>query len=167
MREQHGRPESLQPSGEQSSVLNHVRSRAAGEAPAYRTWLAGLLLSSCAARGQVPASGVNVAVDARAAGAPLQPVWAFHGYDELNYTTTPEGRSLLATLAAAHSAPVYVRNHFWLNNGDGTAALKWGSTDVYREDAAGSPIYDWSLTDPLLDTITAARTLRRRGKMRA
>lgn len=138
--------------------MNHSRSRAAGDSPLCRTWLAGLLLTSCAARGQVPASGVNVSVDARAAGAPLEPIWAFHGYDELNYTTTAEGKALLATLAAAHSAPVYVRNHFWLNTGDGTAALKWGSTGVYREDAAGNPIYSWALTDQLLDTITTAGT---------
>ena len=30
---------------------------------------------------------VNVSVDATAAGTPLVRVWAFHGYDEINYTT--------------------------------------------------------------------------------
>jgi xylan 1,4-beta-xylosidase len=128
-------------------------------APSRCTWLAGLLLSSCAARGQAPVSSVNISVDAMAAGAPLKPVWAFHGYDELNYTTVPEGKALLAAIAAAHTAPVHVRNHFWLNSGDGTPALKWGSTNVYTEDAAGNSIYSWSLTDQILDTITAAGAL--------
>jgi xylan 1,4-beta-xylosidase len=127
--------------------------------PSRRTWLAGLLLSSCAARGQAPASSVNVSVDATAAGTPLEPVWAFHGYDELNYTTDPEGKALLAAIAAAHAAPVHVRNHFLLNSGDGSPALKWGSTNVYSEDAGGNPVYSWALTDQILDTITSLGVL--------
>jgi xylan 1,4-beta-xylosidase len=99
---------------------------------------------------------VNVAVDATAAGAPLERVWPFHGWDEINYTTMPEGLALLGKIAAAHRAPVHVRNHFVLNTGDGTPAMKWGSTNVYDEDAAGNPVYDWTLTDGIMDTITAA-----------
>ena len=63
---------------------------------------------------------------------------------------------MLGSLAALHTAPVHVRSHFLLNTGDGTPALKWGSTNVYTEDAAGSPVYSWPLTDGILDTITAA-----------
>jgi xylan 1,4-beta-xylosidase len=99
---------------------------------------------------------VNVSVDATAAGAPLERVWSFHGYDEINYTTTAEGGALLAALAAAHTAPVHVRNHFLFNTGDGTPALKWGSTGVYSEDAGGNPVYDWALTDGIMDAITSA-----------
>jgi len=99
---------------------------------------------------------VNVSVDAIAAGTPLERVWAFHGYDEINYTTTPEGAALLGEIAAAHTAPVHVRSHFLLNNGDGTPAMKWGSTNVYSEDAGGTPLYDWTLTDGIMDTITSA-----------
>ncbi|HTB61857.1 MAG TPA: hypothetical protein VLC06_28550, partial [Polyangia bacterium] len=91
------------------------------------TWTvtAGLLAMTSAVRAQTPAT-VNVSVDATAAGTPLERVWPFHGYDEINYTTTPEGESLLAVIAAAHSAPVHVRSHFLLNTGDGTPAMKWG-----------------------------------------
>jgi xylan 1,4-beta-xylosidase len=99
---------------------------------------------------------VTISVDATAAGAPLERVWAFHGYDEINYTTTPEGSALLGAIAAAHTAPVHVRSHFLFNTGDGTPALKWGSTNVYTEDAAASPVYDWTLTDGIIDTLTAA-----------
>jgi xylan 1,4-beta-xylosidase len=102
---------------------------------------------------------VDIAVDATVAGAPLESVWAFHGYDEVNYTTTPEGEALLGKLTAAHSAPVHVRNHFLFNSGDGTPGLKWGSTNVYEQDATGAPVYDWGSTDAILDTITGAGAL--------
>ena len=99
---------------------------------------------------------MTISVDATGAGTPLERVWAFHGYDEINYTTTAEGTALLGAIAAAHTAPVHVRNHFLFNTGDGTPAMKWGSTNVYSEDAAGNPVYDWTLTDGILDTITSA-----------
>ena len=119
------------------------------------TWAgatAALLLVTAA---PVQAAGtVSISVDAAAAGAPLERIWPFHGWDEVNDTTQPEGQALLAAIVAAHTAPVHVRNHFLLNTGDGTPALKWGSTNVYTEDAAGTPVYDWRLTDGILDTIT-------------
>ena len=108
--------------------------------------------------GSAPAR-VNISVDATAAGPPLKRVWSFHGYDEVNDTTVPEGRALLGTIAAAHTAPVHVRNHFLFNTGDGAPALKWGSTNVYTEDAAGNAVYDWTLTDGILDAITSAGAL--------
>ena len=119
-----------------------------------RCLAAGLLFVVSPASAQTAAT-VKVSVDATAAGgAPLERVWAFHGYDEINYTTLPEGSALLATIAAAHTAPVHVRSHFLLNTGDGTPAMKWGSTNVYTEDAQGTPIYSWTLTDAIMDTIT-------------
>ena len=121
----------------------------------WTTLLAGLLALASPARAQAPVT-VNVAVDATAAGMPLERVWPFFGYDEINYTTEPEGKALLGTLAAANTAPLYVRNHFLLNTGDGIPALKWGSTNVYTEDADGRPVYSWRLTDGIMDTITDA-----------
>jgi xylan 1,4-beta-xylosidase len=121
----------------------------------------GLLALASPVRAQAQAT-VNVSVDATsatAAGTPLERVWPFHGYDEINYTTTPEGTALLGAIAAAHTAPVHVRSHFLLNTGDGTPAMKWGSTNVYTEDAAGNPVYSWTLTDGIMDAITAAGAL--------
>ena len=103
-----------------------------------------------------PDPAVTIAVDATAPGALLERVWPFHGYDEINYTTTPQGEELLEALVGAHSAPVHVRTHFLLNTGDGTAAPKWGSTNVYTEDTAGNPVYGWTLTNGILDEITSA-----------
>ena len=117
----------------------------------------GLLARESSAHAQSPAT-VTVSVDATAPGPPIERVWAFHGFDEINYTTLPEGKALLAALAAAHSTPVHIRNHFLLNSGDGTPAMKWGSTNVYDEDALGNPVYDWTLTDGIMDALTDAGT---------
>jgi xylan 1,4-beta-xylosidase len=82
-------------------------------------------------------------------------VWAFHGYDEANYTTTARGRALLQTLATAHTAPVHVRSHFLLNTDDGASGLKWSSTNVYTE-TNGTPVYDFTKMDEIMDAITDA-----------
>jgi xylan 1,4-beta-xylosidase len=134
--------------------MTKMACRAGCRAIAGLLALAGSLAPS-RARAQAPVA-VTVSVDATAAGTPLERVWPFHGYDEINYTTLPEGTALLGTLAAAQSAPVHIRNHFLLNTGDGTPAMKWGSTNVYTEDAGGNPIYSWTLTDGIMDAITGA-----------
>ena len=80
-------------------------------------------------------------------------MWAWFGYDEPNYTYMPNGRKLLSELAeAAKPATVYVRTHNLLTTGDGTPALKWGSTNAYTEDANGNPKYDWTIVDRIVDT---------------
>jgi hypothetical protein len=45
-----------------------------------------------------------------------------------------------------------VRVHNLLTSGDGSASLKWGSTNIYSEDASGRPIYDWVILDQIFDT---------------
>lgn len=86
-------------------------------------------------------------------GAPLPRIWRYVGYDEPNYTYTPNGRALLGKLGGLNDAPYYIRCHFLLCSGDGTGRLKWGSTNVYSEDEAGEPVYEWSIIDRILDTI--------------
>jgi len=54
--------------------------------------------------GRAQAQTVSVSVDATAVGTPLERVWPYHGYDEVNYSTTPEGEALLKALATAHTA---------------------------------------------------------------
>jgi xylan 1,4-beta-xylosidase len=46
--------------------------------------------------------------------------------------------------------------HHLLCTGDGTAALKWGSTNAYTEDASGRPVYDWTIVDRIFDTYIRA-----------
>ena len=68
----------------------------------------------------------------------------------------PTAARLLGTLATLHTAPVHVRTHFLLNTGNGVASLKWGSTNIYTEDAAGNPIYNFTIIDGIMDAITGA-----------
>jgi len=82
----------------------------------------------------------------------LDPIWAWFGYDEPNYTYMKDGKKLLSELAELSPVPVYVRAHNLLTTGDGTPALKWGSTNAYTEDANGKPVYDWTIVDRIFDT---------------
>jgi len=116
---------------------------------------AWLVLLACTGSPTASSRSVNVSVDATSVGTPLRRVWPFYGYDEVNYTTVPEGRALLAKVIAMNTAPVHVRSHFLLNSGDGTPAMKWGSTNAYTEDAAGNPIYDFTSMDRIMDTVTS------------
>lgn len=96
---------------------------------------------------------INVEV-ARSIG-PLRQIWRFFGADEPNYATMKDGQKLLADFGKLRPSEVYFRTHNLLNTGDGTPALKWGSTDVYNEDAQGNPIYDWKILDRMFDTYLA------------
>lgn len=91
-------------------------------------------------------------VDAAGKGDPMKPIWAFVGYDEPNYTYMKDGVKLLTELSELSYTPVFVRAHNLLTSGDGTAALKWGSTNAYTEDADGNPVYDWTILDRIMDT---------------
>ena len=95
---------------------------------------------------------VSIRVDTKQTPGPLKPIWSFFGYDEPNYTYMKDGKKLLSELAALSPVPVYVRAHSLLVTGDGKAALKWGSTNAYTEDASGKPRYDWTIVDRIFDT---------------
>ncbi len=110
---------------------------------------------SCLSQDTLPK--IIVEVHADQPDGPMIPIWNYFGYDEPNYTYAPNGRKLLGELAALNPAPVYVRVHNLLTTGDGSAALKWGSTNVYTEDAAGKPVYSWTILDRIFDTFHAAR----------
>src|SRR5262245_42787043 len=63
-----------------------------------------------------------------------------------------DGRKLLAALGKLGTPQAYFRAHNLLTTGDGTPALKWGSTNAYTEDASGRPVYDWTIVDRIFDT---------------
>ncbi|HEX8765253.1 MAG TPA: hypothetical protein VF740_08835, partial [Candidatus Acidoferrum sp.] len=83
-------------------------------------------------------------------------MWNYFGYDEPNYSYAPNGQKLLRELALLSPEPVYIRTHNLLTSGDGSASLKWGSTNAYTEDAAGNPSYDWTILDRIFDAFHAA-----------
>lgn len=82
----------------------------------------------------------------------MKPIWAWFGYDEPNYTYMKDGQKLLTDISKLSPVPVYVRAHNLLTSGDGTPALKWGSTNVYTEDKKGNPVYNWTIVDRIFDT---------------
>ncbi len=94
----------------------------------------------------------NISIDLNKTIGPMYPAWAWFGYDEPNYTYMKDGKKLLSEIAALSPVPVYVRAHSLLVTGDGVAALKWGSTNAYTEDADGSPVYNWRIIDSIFDT---------------
>jgi len=96
----------------------------------------------------------SVAIHVRAdhPAGQLKPVWNFFGYDEPNYTYAPNGKKLLGEISGLSATPAYIRVHNILTSGDGSASPKWGSTNVYTEDAAGKPVYDWKIVDRIFDT---------------
>ncbi|KGO85455.1 beta-xylosidase [Flavobacterium rivuli WB 3.3-2 = DSM 21788] len=93
-----------------------------------------------------------ITVDLSKEIAPMKPVWAWFGYDEPNYTYMKDGKKLLTEIAELSKVPVFVRTHSLMVTGDGVAALKWGSTNMYTEDAAGKPVYNWKIVDSIFDT---------------
>jgi xylan 1,4-beta-xylosidase len=99
---------------------------------------------------------VSIQVDLDQTEGPLPPIWNYFGYDEPNYTYAPNGRKLLGELATLSPSPIYVRTHNLLTTGDGSASLKWGSTNIYTEDATGKPIYSWVILDRIFDTFHVA-----------
>jgi len=102
--------------------------------------------------GRAGAPAAEVVVDYAKQGRPFSTFWAQFGYDEPNYTYMKDGRKLLSELAALSPVPVYVRCHNLLTTGDGEAALKWGSTNAYTEDAGGNAVYDWHIADSIFDS---------------
>ncbi len=117
-----------------------------------RTQIFGGVLQCAVLLGIAAAQPVSIQVDAGRSLGSLQPIWSFFGYDEPNYTYMRDGKKLLSELSALSAVPVYVRAHSLLVTGDGQAALKWGSTNAYTEDASGHPRYDWTIVDRIFDT---------------
>ena len=120
----------------------------------FALFLVALVASAVpSGRGAEAADAFDVIIDVNAgrAGEAVTPIWRFFGADEPNYATMKDGRQLLGELGVLKKDDIYFRAHNLLSSGDGTPALKWGSTNVYTEDAAGNPKYDWRIVDEIFD----------------
>jgi xylan 1,4-beta-xylosidase len=95
---------------------------------------------------------VSIHVHASKTVRQLNPIWRFFGADEPNFATQPHGKKLIGELGELRPREVFFRTHNLLTSGDGTPALKWGSTGAYSEDAQGKPIYNWTILDGIFDT---------------
>ena len=97
-------------------------------------------------------SPVKILVDLTKEKGNMKPIWAWFGNDEPNYAYMKDGKKLLAEIEALSPVPVYFRAHNLMTSGDGTPALKWGSTNMYTEDKDGNPVYNWTIIDKIFDT---------------
>lgn len=95
---------------------------------------------------------VSIRVDAADEIGEFREIWRFFGADEPNYAYMPHGSKLIRELGKLRPKHVYFRTHNLLSSGDGTPALKWGSTNAYTESTDGTPIYDWTIVDRIFDT---------------
>ena len=95
---------------------------------------------------------VTIQVDLTKDKGDMKPIWAWFGNDEPNYTYMKDGKKLLSEIEALSPVPVYMRTHNLMNSGNGTPALKWGSTNMYTEDNEGKPVYNWTIIDKIFDT---------------
>jgi xylan 1,4-beta-xylosidase len=96
---------------------------------------------------------ISIRVDAGQVLGNLPQNWNYIGYDEINYTYTPEGQELLGKFGSLPGKPYYIRTHHLLCTGNCHGFYKWGSTNAYLEDDDGNPIYNWEIVDLVLDTI--------------
>jgi len=115
----------------------------------YRILLLCICLCSSASS---QTDSVSITVDLTKDKGPMKHIWAWFGYDEPNYTYMKNGKKLLSEIAALSPVPVFVRTHNLMTSGDGTPALKWGSTNMYTEDSLGNPVYSWTIIDKIFDT---------------
>jgi xylan 1,4-beta-xylosidase len=113
------------------------------------------MLAAIPASAQDASFPVTITVDAAESQGPVDPVWRFFGADEPNYATMKDGRTTLTTLGSLAPERIYFRSHNLLTSGDGTPALKWGSTNIYTEDAQGHAVYHWTIVDHIFDTYRA------------
>ena len=118
--------------------------------------VAAATVHSAAGRAQDPAAAplaVSMTVDAATVTGPLHPIYRFFGTDEPNYTYMEDGRALLREIGRLGAPQEFFRAHSLMVSGDGTPALKWGSTNMYTEDAQGRPVYDWTVVDRIFDAL--------------
>src|SRR5690349_6729316 len=71
---------------------------------------------------------VTITIDAARPIGPMKPIWRYFGADEPNCAYMPSGSKLLKELGQLGPGGAYFRTHNLLTTGDGTPALKWGST---------------------------------------
>ncbi len=83
-------------------------------------------------------------------------MWESIGYDEINWTYTATGRTLLNTFGDLSPRPFLIRPHYVFCSGSGFGIPHWGNGNVYHEDADGNPYYDFTIADQTYDAIVEA-----------
>ena len=113
--------------------------------------LAVYLMAGCTREPAEDSFDVNIQIDAAQKLGEVNHIWRFFGADEPNYAYMKNGRKLLGDLGSFRPGEVYFRAHNLMTTGEGTYALKWGSTNMYTEDEKGNPVYSWKIIDSIFD----------------
>src|SRR6476659_8532459 len=87
----------------------------------------------------------DVVVYADRVAGELRRIWESVGYDEINWTYTRTGRSLLGTFGELTERGFHVRPHYVFCSGNAYGTPHWGNGNVYHEDADGNPYYDFTV----------------------
>ena len=95
-------------------------------------------------------------VDCAISQGPIRRIWTSFGYDEINWTCTPAGKRALKVIGQFAEQPYYVRSHYIFTSGIGWSLPHWGAGNVYHEDAAGRPFYDFTIADQVYDAVVEA-----------
>lgn len=95
---------------------------------------------------------IDINVDVRETTGNFEHIWRYIGYDECNFTNTPEGVDLIEKFGKLADAPYYMRAHFMLCTGNCHGMYKWGSTNVCITDDDGNIYYNWGVVDTIIDT---------------
>lgn len=97
----------------------------------------------------------QIHVDCEKKLGPYPHSWTYIGYDECNYTYIPEGLALLKKFAELGDGPYYFRTHFMFCTGNCHGTYKFGSTNLYSENRAGEPVYNFTWYDKVIDAYRA------------
>ena len=100
--------------------------------------------------------GVTIRVNAAETVGPYKPISGYFGYDEPNYTYANYGRKLIGELATLGQLAGLYPHALHAGDRRRDAGLEVGSTNAYTEDASGKPVYDWTITDRIIDTYLQA-----------
>src|SRR3989442_6461207 len=125
------------------------RARGSCEGPHANSRLRAVSMSA-----RIAAAAVRV--DCGAPRGPVRRIWTSLGFDEINWTSRPAGKRHLRTIGAFAERPYYVRSHYIFNSGIAWSLPHWGAGNVYHEDAAGRPFYDFSIADEVYDAVVEA-----------
>lgn len=97
----------------------------------------------------------NVTITVRAGQSlgPLKRIWRSIGYAEPNWTYTPQGKLIYKEIAGLKDGPFWVRLVHTFSSGNLRGSPFQGSSNCYREDADGNPVYDWTTLDRIYDVL--------------
>lgn len=132
------------------TTLSFLRTATAVVAAALIVMTASAPLSAQTAAPQQDFA-VTMIVDAAQVRGEMKPFYRFFGADEPNYAYMKDGVKLLGDIGKLGPAQAYFRAHNLMTSGNGTPAFKWGSTNIYTEDAQGNPVYDFTIVDRIFD----------------